>query len=118
MEVPWDRARKLRSTIQEQGIDKMPGGKRQPNSGRFWRWKRDGVIWNFLIEARTTEANSYRIEAKEWLSIRKEALRTLSGLKPAMKIQIQDLNLIVMEESDFEAIMVKMLELENEIEEE
>src|SRR5262245_52771812 len=118
MQTPWTRARKLKHQRQEERIGKMPEGKVQPNSGRLWRWKRDGIIWNFLIEARTTEKESYRIERKEFLDIRKQAIQTPPGLKPAMQIDIQNLRLIVLELDDWEAVYTRLVELENNLSDE
>lgn len=111
-DTPWSRARKLRSTRQEERIGQMPEGSRQVNSGRFWRWKRDGVIWNFLVEARTTQDATYRVALKEFQSIRREARTTPPGLKPAMQVDIRDLSLWVMELKDWEDIYTRLLELE------
>ena len=116
-ETPWTRARKLRSTLQEERLNDMPGGRQQPNSGRFWRWKRDGVVWNFLVEARTTEHKSYRIEKDEFQLIRKQAFQTPPGLRPAMNLEIQDLRLIVIEESAFELMLARLIELEARLDE-
>lgn len=112
LETPWSKARKLRSSIHEESIADLPGGRLQPNSGRFWRWKRDGIVWNFLIEARHTDAASYKIDKKEFQTIRGQALRTPPGLKPAMLIEIQELRLVAMEEVDFEMMLVRIVELE------
>lgn len=90
----------------------MLEGKKQVNSGRFWRWSRDGVVWNFLFEARTTENESYSIKRKEWIDIRTESFRTPPGLRPGMQIEIQDLNLTVMETNDFESMYTRLVELE------
>lgn len=118
--TPWKRAKQLRSGLQEEGIARMRGGKKQVNSGRFWRWKRDAILHEFLIEARTTDkrdSDSYRISRKEFLSIRKEALQTPPGLLPAMAIQIQDLHLMVMELAVFQGREIRLMEMEARVEE-
>jgi hypothetical protein len=112
MQTPWDRARKLRSTSQEQRLGNMEGGSQQPNSGRLWRWKRDGILHEFLIECRDTQSGSYRIEKKEFHDIRKQALGTPPGLLPGMQIDIQDLSLITVETKDFQAMCLRLIELE------
>jgi len=74
------------------------------NSGRIWRFKRDGRIHDFLIEARTNEkpgAKSYRIEKAEFLELRREALTQPGGMKPGMQVTIDDLDLMVIELSVF-----------------
>jgi hypothetical protein len=112
METPWSRARRTRSSKQEGRIGKMEGGSKQVNSGRLWRWKRDGILHEFLIEARTTEAGSYKISGDEFLKIRREGLQTPPGLLPGMQIDIQDLSLMVIELSAFQDLYVRLLELE------
>lgn len=114
LETPWSRARKLRSTQQEERISKAPDGRKQVNSGRFWRWKRDGIIWNFLIEARTTEKDTYSISEKEFQSIRREAITTPPGLKPAMQIDVGKTSLWVMELRDWEDVQVRLAWLESQ----
>lgn len=116
IETPWQRAKKTKSQKQEERLGKMPGGKKQINSGRFWRSKRDARLHNFLIEARTTEAGSYRVERAEFLSIRKEALQTPPGLLPGMQIDLGDLHLIVTELSAFQDREMRIYELEGIIE--
>lgn len=88
------------------------------NSGRFWRWKRDAILHEFLVEARTTEkpdSDTYRISRKEFLLIRQEALQTPPGLLPAMAVQIQDLHLMVTELSVFQGREIRLVELEARI---
>ena len=116
METPWTRAKKTKSQLQEKSIGRMEGGKQQVNSGRFWRWKRDGILHNFLIEARTTDAESYRIERKEFVQMRKQALQTPPGLLPGMQIDIQDLSLMCIETSAFQDMNLRLVELETKLE--
>jgi hypothetical protein len=112
MDTPWTRAKKTRSARQEQRIGEMEGGSQQVNSGRLWRWKRDGILHNFLIEARFTEAESYRIDKKEFLQMRKQAFQTPPGLLAAMQIDIGDLSLIVTELAAFQDRELRLIELE------
>lgn len=115
MDLPWTRARKTRNEIQEARLGTMEGGSRQVNSGRFWRFKRDGILHEFLIEARTNEkpeVKSYRIKADEFRKIEKEALQTPPGLLPAMQIDIGDLSLITLRLSDFQNVYLRLQELE------
>jgi hypothetical protein len=93
----------------------MPGGQRQNNSGRFWRWKRDGILWEFLIEARDTQADSYSIKREEFLSIKKEALATPPGLLAGMQIDIKDLSLIAVETKEFQSMCMRLAEMEAEL---
>lgn len=115
IETPWSRARKSRSERQEARLGSSEGGSRQINSGRTWRSKRDAKLYNFLVEARTTENASYRIEKSEWLDIRKQGYQTPPGLLPAMQLEIQDLDLFVMEHSAFEAMQVEIMELQAKV---
>lgn len=118
MDTPWARAKANRaSEQQERRLSKMPEGQRQVNSGRLWRWKRDGIVWNFLVEARTTEAGSYRVDKKEFQKIRREAITTPPGLKPAMQVDLDELSLWVMELSDWEAVYTRLIELESRLSE-
>lgn len=115
LETPWSKARKLRSQEHERRVASMTEGSAQVNSGRFWRWSRDAKVWNFLVEARSHEkpdVESYRISIKEWKDIRKQAFQTPPGLRPAMAIEIQDVRLFVIEESDFEAMYARLIALE------
>ena len=90
------------------------GGSQHPGSGRFWQWKRDGILWNFLIEARTTESESYRVSAKEFQDIRREAVTTPPGLKPAMQIDIGETRLWLMELRDWDEIYTRLAYLESQ----
>jgi hypothetical protein len=111
-ETPWRRSRKTRHQLQEERIGDSPEGQKGVNSGRFWRWKRDGRIGEFLIEARTTKDGSYRIERKEFLSITREAMQTPPGLLPMMQLEIQELRLTVLMTNDFDEIKARMLSME------
>jgi hypothetical protein len=115
-ETPWVRAKRTKSQQQEERLGKMPGGSKQINSGRFWRSKRDAVLHNFLIEARTTDAGSYRIEKQEFLDIKKQGLQTPPGLLPAMQIDLGELHLMVTELSAFQDREMRILELEARLE--
>jgi hypothetical protein len=86
----------------------MPGGQVGVNSGRFWRWKRDGRMWEFLIEARTTEANSYTIHREEFQSIEREANRTPPGLAPALWMDIHGLEIIAIRLNDFQDMQMEL----------
>jgi hypothetical protein len=116
METPWQRAKvKTASQRQEERNGRMPFSSKQPNSGRFWRWKRDGIVWNFLVEARTTTAGSYRVDKEEFQKVRREAITTPPGLKPGMQIDLGELQLWVMELPDWEAVYTRLVELESRL---
>lgn len=116
IESPWDRAKKTKSQRQEERIGKREDGKLQINSGRStWTSKRDGVlgrIYKFLVEARTTDKGSYRIDKQEFLDLRKQAFQTPPGLLPGMQIDIQDLSLWLMSYSDWNEFQTRMVDLE------
>lgn len=100
LETPWARARKARSQAQEERLSALPGGQKGVNSGRFWRWRRDGQVRRFLVECRTTEkptTRSYRIEYDEFQNIRQDASKTPPGLLPAMQLDILDLKLMIVD---------------------
>jgi len=117
METPWDRARKTRHQIQEERLGRLEGGSKQINSGRFWRWKRDNKIYEFLIEARRTSANSFSISRDEFLNIQKNAYQTPPGLLPGMQIDIQELQLITLRLTDFHSMYHRLIALERRDEE-
>jgi hypothetical protein len=98
---PWQRLLKPKHRQQEESIDKL-GGRRQPASGRIWRFKRDGVLLGFLIEARITDKRKYTIDLDEWLQIEKEAHMTPPGCLPAMMIEIAGHSLMVTRQRDFQ----------------
>ena len=114
MQTPWDRARKTRSQRQENRLANSEGGQAQNNSGRFWRWKRDGKLFQFLVECRTTEKESYRIEAKEWKAIERHANQT-PGSVAAMQIDIgDDVKLVVLNERNFRELQQYIAALESD----
>lgn len=117
MSTPWDRARKRKSELQEQRNAKLEGGSKQVNSGRFWRFKRDNILHEFLIESRTTDKGSYSVSKEEFQRVKQDALQTPPGLLPGMQVDIQDLSLIVMELKDFQEREIRLIQLEAEREE-
>ena len=62
-----------RSERQEKKIAKDTGGRKQPASGARWGHRRDVILPAFLIEAKTTERTSYRIDLKDLEYLRKQA---------------------------------------------
>lgn len=90
----------------------MPGGEQGIASGRLWRWKRDGRLYGFLIEARDTEASGYRIEYDEFKNITRQAYSTPPGLLPGMQIDIKDLQLMTIRLTDFQEMMLRIRNME------
>lgn len=119
LSTPWSRARKVRSQAQEERLGTLPGGQKGMNSGRVWRWKRDGQLRNFLVECRTNEkptVKSYRIAYDEFQDIRKEASMVPPGLLPAMQIDILDLKLMVVDLDAFVDREERLIYLEAQVE--
>ena len=117
IETPWQRAKKTKSQLQEERIGKTEGGSKQVNSGRFWRWKRDGKLHGFLVEARTTDKLSYTIQYADFKGLEKNAHQEPPGCLPAMQIDIRDLSLIAVKLTDWQDLQVKLIELETRLEE-
>jgi hypothetical protein len=115
LDRPWSRARKTRNALQEAALSSLRGGERQVNSGRIWRWRRDVRLGNLLIEARTTEAKSYRIDYDEFQALTKEAYSTPPGCLPGMQIDIRDLQLICLRFTDFDAFRMHLEDLEEQL---
>jgi hypothetical protein len=117
METPWQRAKKTRSQLQEEGLGKR--GRQQINSGRTaWTSKRDAQIYNrLLVEARTTERGSISISYREWKDIRRQAVQTPPGLLPAMHLEIQDVRLLVLDDRDANEFFTRMEFLEGRVKE-
>jgi hypothetical protein len=88
LEPPFRRKLQPGHRKQEADLAKR-GGTTHPASGRIWRFKRDGRLFDFLVEARTTEKETYTISGPEMDDIRKEASMTPPGCLPAMQIDIQ-----------------------------
>jgi len=111
------KAKKTRSQKQEERLGKR--GKAQINSGRTtWRSKRDAQIYDrLLVEARTTERGSISISKSEWKDIRKNAAQTPPGLLPAMHLEIQDVQLLVLDDRDAEEFFNRMEFLEERVRE-
>jgi hypothetical protein len=116
VDTPWQRAKGITAhEKQERKIGKMQGGQKQVGSGRIWRWKRDGRLFTFLVEARTTTKGSYSISASEFKKIQKEALQSPPGLLPSMQLDIQDVSLMVIRLVDFDELYTRMLDLEAQL---
>ena len=109
MQTPWHRAKARKSQRQEKRLGQLPNSRTQPNSGRGRFLKRDARIFgNFLTEARTTDAQSYRIEKKEFQDLTKQAARQPPGCLPLMALEIDGLRLWVIREVDGEEILARL----------
>lgn len=87
-----------RADHQETGIAKRLGGRKQPRSGAGpWR-KHDVDQGDYLIEAKYTDAKSFRLVMTEWEVLRRRA-RT-EGKLPMFHIEIGGRRLLVVEEDD------------------
>jgi hypothetical protein len=100
METPWRQVKNSKSRRQEERLAKVPGGRKQINSGRFWHSRRDAKIRDFLIEARGTDSESYSISQKEFEQIAKQAVITPPGMLPAIQIDFSRVKLWVMKLDD------------------
>ena len=112
--TPWTRARKLRSELQEQRLDSLPGGQKGINSGRLRPFPRDGRIYDFLIETRINQkpgAKTATINKREFQDLRRQALHQPGGMHPAMQITIDDLDLMVIDLADFTSMYNYLVEL-------
>ena len=95
-------------------MNKLPGGRKGVNSGRFRPFPRDGRIFDFLIEARINQkpgAKSATISKHEFQELRRQALGQPGGMKPAMQVTIDDLDLIVIDMADFVDMYNTLVEL-------
>lgn len=97
---------KKKSQLQEKRIAKDLNGKIVPGSGAMWHSKGDTNLNLFLVEAKYTEEDYYRLKVSLWDKIKKEAYRI--GKLPLFQIELQErLNreedkIIIMSVDDFE----------------
>lgn len=118
--TPWEQAKQRKSQRQETRIGKLPGGKKQINSGRNWFSKRDNTLLGFLVEARTTAAASYRIMRDEFDRLVRDAIGTPPGMLPGMQIDFEGeivLSLFVMRLQDHMEREQRIANLESQLEE-
>jgi hypothetical protein len=117
--TPWERARKSQSQQQEERTAKMPGARKQPNSGRLWNRKGDVTLDSFmgrlLIDNKTTEGKGYRITREDWLSLTKLANRTPPGCRPALQVDLPNVSLMVFELALWDEIVNYIMQLEEEV---
>jgi Holliday junction resolvase len=101
MTVPWNEDNEPEYMKQER--KPFAGTRKQPNSGRSWRMKGDrrgirGVAKGLMVDCKTTRKNSYRISKAQWEEFKMFAARDL-GARPAMRLDINGLDLTVLETS-------------------
>jgi hypothetical protein len=110
-QTPWQRANAQRESLrQEQRLARLPGGRKQVNSGRGpWWSKRDNQLRgyaDFLVEARHVNTpgrrsqQSYTITEVEFAAIERNAFSTPPGCLPAMQIDIGRYQLFVIRLED------------------
>lgn len=75
------------------------GGQRQKGSGNYWAKPGDVKTDKFLIDSKQTSKPSYSISKKTWDKIYEEAL--FSYRIPILSLLIQNLELVVLDKSDF-----------------
>jgi hypothetical protein len=68
-----------------------------------------------LVESRTTEAQSFRIDGPEWKDLRQEAAQQPPGLLPGMQIDIQDISLLVIDFKDAHEFFTEFERLRAEV---
>ena len=77
-----------KSARQETRIAKETGGKRQPASGSRPGYKRDILLPEFLVEAKTTDKDVFYLDTKDLAFLRKQAYTV--GKTPAYIVAIKD----------------------------
>jgi Holliday junction resolvase len=93
---PWEK--------QERDLARRRGGVRTPGSGSGWRRRSDvregrRVLW----ECKQTAAMSISLKRVMWSELRKHAI--LDGAMPALALRIGDLDLVVLSQDDFDALL-------------
>lgn len=105
-DVPWQRASAAKQArrSEEQGA-KAHKGKRQAASGGTRGRKGDIRSRRFLIQDKTTGADSYRITADNWEAACHDALTSPPTLLPAFRVTIRGHTLLIARESDILALL-------------
>jgi hypothetical protein len=120
MSTPWERATAPKYARQEKRTASKPGARPQLNSGRTWSSLRDvkqkSPVGHILIDNKTTEATSYRITKDDFKALKRDANRTPPGCVPAFQIDIQDLRLLVIEDSMWDEVLDYIRLLESRLE--
>jgi hypothetical protein len=101
-DTPWKRRdARQRSKRSEEEVGRLPGGKKQVNSGRTPFSRRDAKLNEFLLEVRDTDNDTYKLSRKEFEQVVKDALMEPPGYLGGMRISLQGYPLIVMREKDY-----------------
>jgi hypothetical protein len=102
MTTPWKRRdARQRSKRSEEEVGRLPGGKKQVNSGRTPFSRRDAKLNEFLLEVRDTDNDTYKLSRKEFEKVVIDAAREPPGYLGGMRISLQGYPLIVMREKDY-----------------
>ena len=75
------------------------GGRRVKGSGNRWYAPGDTKSAVWLTDSKQTDKGSYSVSLKTWQKLSDEAL--FSYRLPMLSLQIKDLELVVIEKSDF-----------------
>ena len=92
MRKPWEK--------QEKRLAGMIGGTRNAGSGNGWVRKTDVRNREYLVEAKWTEARSYRLRLDDLHANAHHA--DLEGRTPAFCIEMAGENFVVLREQDWE----------------
>ena len=85
---------------QETALAKRRNGRKTKGSGNGWVQRHDVHEPTIMWEAKQTDAASYSLKLATWKELKKHA--TLAGQMPALAVQIQGTNLVVMSQDDFD----------------
>src|SRR5690606_38909356 len=88
-----------RSRKQEATVAERYRGSRNVMSGAGWKRKADVRTHDWLIECKTTERKSYRLEDVELEQTRKQALQ--EGRRPLFMVELPSRTWVVLDEADF-----------------
>ena len=84
---------------------KVFDGKRTRGSGNQWNNRGDIKSKIFLIEAKSTDKNSFSITQKLWKKIWEEAIRTQRIPILSIRLNKNDMDMVVLERRDFLELM-------------
>lgn len=103
------------SQKQERRLADRTGGRTVGGSGNSWSHKGDVIAGDLHIEAKWTGKNSFSVSAALWRKLETEAVR--SGKMPVLAIRLDpsDLDLIVLGEDDYFALVEELEQLRHEI---
>lgn len=122
LKSPWQKAQEQKYAQQEARTGKKPGARQQFNSGRSWRGLRDVLqaspVAHVLIDNKTTEASSFKLEEDKWSKLKRDANRTPPGCVPAFQLDISGgrLRLMVIEDAHYDDIINYIRVLEGRLE--